>query len=119
MITRGRRPFDDLLALDHEIVGFVKTCELFKAAVMNNEHLTVKDAIQRKMVRVYKASVRVSKADPIVDIYRKLNLHRESIALVFDEHMVNIGYLRLRDIQLTLLEQLYYFPQCHEEVLLS
>ena len=82
------------------ILGFIKACQLFKVAALNSEtnHLTISDAIACRQLTLDSTSVKVDKADSLVDAYRKMIVHEQNLALVCDCKK-EVGYLRLKDVQ--------------------
>lgn len=79
------------------------------AICLSNEHqsLTVKEAIRRNLLQTRAPTIWVNKSDSIVDAYRKLCAHEQSLAAVLDERQ-ECGFVTFKDITAMLIKM--YFP---------
>jgi hypothetical protein len=73
----------------------------------SNPQLTISDLIRTQQIKMESSDLRVDLHDSIVDAYRVMSLHGESLALVC-ECLKECGYVRLRDLERQLLS--VYFP---------
>lgn len=65
-------------------------------------HLTIGDFIKRKTLKIDNPLIKVDIHESLVEVYRKMNLHEEKIAIVY-ECLKEQGYIKLRNIEHMLL----------------